>query len=115
MRNVSETGEPLAKHMDGLKSPTDAFTMITAYKHHVHTYPHHITMLMFRKDKRIAEKHTVGIHTLGSPTAKLTFSTASRQSPLRTFKEPCKKAKNTLKGPSGAIFPVLSALQVTPA
>lgn len=68
----------MAKHMDGLKSPTDAFTMITAYKHHVHTYPHHITMLMFRKDKRIAEKHTVGIHTLGSPTAKLTFSTASR-------------------------------------
>lgn len=69
------------------------FPMIIAYKHHVHPYPHCIIMLVFRKDKRITEDHTVGIHTLGSPMAKLASPTASRYHVWQLSKNHVRKQK----------------------
>lgn len=68
----------MAMHIYGLKNPTDAFSVITAYKNHAHVYLHLITTAMSRKDKRNTNEHTVGVHTLGSPRAKLASSVAIR-------------------------------------
>lgn len=68
----------MAMHIYGLKNPTDAFSVITAYENHAHIYLHLITTAKSKKDKRITKDHTAGVHTLGSPMAKLASSIADR-------------------------------------